>query len=352
MSNDQHLLDCDHVPRNAVVAIVLLAAVLVGCGGDDDARADTSASENTSSPSAPPTTTATPSPTSVTVPRPDVDWSTTLIEEYQRFLDGDLERNLTFLDAVAATPEREVELFSDYLRDVSAAMSDMLESLPSVPTESEAGSAAAAFRAALEDRRDQLDELASEVDAVAGPVQADLDRSDDRRYAEFRSILADDRSADACFDLQQAFDRAGLGLLGCIPTTEGEPAPITSGPAPTIDLGPDATTVVLEFDFDDDAAEPSGEFEVSSGADELGCGSGTWVDRDLSDDLVVLTKELTCTEGERAGTIVVEQRQVGSDLWIVRSGTGAFVGLVAQGTGSYDPSTGTEVWEGGFSLPD
>ena len=321
-------------------AALALGAALVGCGGDSATDAGSSP-DIIASASTGPSTTDAPSSTNATLPRPDGDWSTKLIEEYGAFLDGDLDRNLTFLDAVDEAPEREVELFSNYLLAVSSALSDVLRGVPTVPTVSDAGVAAEAFLAALADRRDTLDEIVAE-----------LDGGDDSRYAEFRSMLAEDPSIDACFDLQAELDRAGLGLLRCIPGPEGEPPSSAAVGPPELDIGPDAATIDIEFAFDPGADVPTGTFDVVTGAEELGCGSGEWVDSDLSEDLVILTKELTCSEGERTGTIVVNQWQDGSAVWIVTAATGDFVDLVAGGTSTIDPSTTVEAWSGSFSLPE
>jgi hypothetical protein len=94
-------------------------------------------------------------------------------------------------------------------------------------------------------------------------------------------------------------------------------------------------TITTQFDF---SAEPFlgiGTFEVTEGADVLGCEQGSFVDTPL--DISVL-KELTCESGERSGTFTVKLTpQIISGpgdingVWFVKEATDEFSGLSGKG---------------------
>jgi hypothetical protein len=340
--------------RHLALAATVLVAVGGSCGGETAAPTSTTETEASLSTivAANLEVDATMADVAETLPRPDADWTSTIIAAYDDFLGGDLDRNLAFLDAAEASPELEVELYVAYIRTVSDAISDVIARYPDPQADSDLGRAAVALRDALEDRRDQLDAIAADLEAVSGEVQAELESGDDARYAEWRTMLAEDPTAEACFALQTELRRADLGLLRCIPGPVGEPPePDSTTALPDVDLGPDALPLTIELDFDLDADEPAGTFELVAGGTELGCRSGTWIDTGLSTDMIELTKELTCTDGANAGTFTLVQRQDGSDVWLVTDATADFVGLAGTGTFAFDPATTTETITGRFALP-
>jgi hypothetical protein len=138
----------------------------------------------------------------------------------------------------------------------------------------------------------------------------------------------------------------------------------------------DAEIVIeTQITFSDNAA-PSGTFEVISGADSLGCDSGSFVDTGPTHirgtDLVEVTKTLTCESGPNAGTISIlfmpdedvndANRQTGP--WEIKEATGDFVGLVGGGdyelvfdserasSASAYLGTGVETFTGSITLPE
>lgn len=91
--------------------------------------------------------------------------------------------------------------------------------------------------------------------------------------------------------------------------------------------------ITTQIDF---SAEPfHGTFEVSEGANVLGCERGSFVDTPTDDSIL---KELSCDAGERFGTFTVEftpQEIPGpGDLngpWSIQEATGDFSGLSGGG---------------------
>lgn len=80
----------------------------------------------------------------------------------------------------------------------------------------------------------------------------------------------------------------------------------------------------------------AGTFEVTEGADVLGCSSGTFLDMSETHD--IRDADLTCESGEKAGTFSVMfwRQQSGAEeagTWTIVGGTGDFSGL--QGGGEY-----------------
>lgn len=120
------------------------------------------------------------------------------------------------------------------------------------------------------------------------------------------------------------FQHFGLVLATLlIATACGSETP-TSGPV----------TIETEIDF---SSEPfSGTFEVTEGADVLGCSSGSFVDTPRGDDI---RKDLTCETGDRDGTFSVSflpnpdtsgpGNQNGP--WSILEGTEGFTGLQGEG---------------------
>jgi len=94
-------------------------------------------------------------------------------------------------------------------------------------------------------------------------------------------------------------------------------------------------TIELQIDFAPDLAE--GPFEVTEGADVLGCTDGTSVDAEGSSDGI--TKAFTCESGPNEGTFSMlffpEPDPAGpadeSGPWTDTTGTEDFAGLQGQG---------------------
>jgi hypothetical protein len=67
--------------------------------------------------------------------------------------------------------------------------------------------------------------------------------------------------------------------------------------------GDDEGSLTLVTDIDFSSAPYRGTFEVTEGADELGCSAGTFVDQNVA--LWDVHKVLTCTDGERSGSFTI-----------------------------------------------
>ena len=318
--------------------MALLLVLTGACGGEQAAAP----AEESGSPT---TTVIGSTPTAGTLPAPDAEWATQLIAAHDDFLAGDLDRNLDFVTAVDAEPDREVEHYVAYLRNLAEATSDLVETFPDIPDDGSPAASANALRNALTERRDALREAADDLEAVTDEVQAELDAGNDERYAEWRSLPAENPATDACFELQAELDATGLGLLRCVPGPTGDESAQRSTGAPDVDLGAEASPVVIELTFDD-GDEPTGSFVVVDGDDALGCRAGTWEDLDVSEDWVELTKELMCEDGTIDGSFVVTQWFDGSNAWIVTDASGGFTDLAGAGTASFDERTATETMTG------
>jgi hypothetical protein len=83
-----------------------------------------------------------------------------------------------------------------------------------------------------------------------------------------------------------------------------------------------------------------GDFEVTEGADTLGCSNGTWVDarNDEPGDLQSVSKLMTCAEGD-TGTFTMNYIPGGYDTgpgdnngpWHIEDATADFTGLEGEG---------------------
>ena len=100
---------------------------------------------------------------------------------------------------------------------------------------------------------------------------------------------------------------------------------------------------------------PIGTFEVTEGAEVLGCVSGSFADEvSQVGDLVEVTKVMTCESGEREGTFnVAFTPEPGPGItqistWTVAQPTGGFTGLQGAGDMVMEPTeTGaTETFTG------
>jgi hypothetical protein len=87
--------------------------------------------------------------------------------------------------------------------------------------------------------------------------------------------------------------------------------------------------VTIEIEADFSARPVVGTFEITEGADVLGCSSGTSVDEWVAEDSVLTT--MTCTSGSNSGTFTADFDPDGP--WSIVDSSGDFVGL--QGSGDF-----------------
>lgn len=326
----------------------IAAFALVACGGDGDGDNDAVETETIDSTDL----TSPPSTAVSTLPAPDSDWAGQVIDTYGEYTSTDLDRVLTYVDAAAGEPGREVELFAQYLRAEADALGDTIAGFPTTQHSSpDLASSMTSWIEALEARRAQLVDAATELTDETDALQAELDAGGSPAYEDVRARLGEDDDAlQACFAVQTAFDERRLGVLRCLPGQEGDEPPAPAEPPPAIDLGPDAVDVSIDFSFEDDSGRSTGPFVVTAGAAGLGCQSGRWSDVELSDDLVQLTKTLECVDGDRAGGFTVTQLHDGSNRWTIEAGTDGFATLGGEGTFVFDPATTSENWTGRIAL--
>jgi hypothetical protein len=99
------------------------------------------------------------------------------------------------------------------------------------------------------------------------------------------------------------------------------------------------TTLATGIDFS--TQQFSGTFEVTEGADTLGCSSGTWEDarNDEAGDLQSVSKFMTCSKGD-TGTFTINYVPGGYDSgqsgssdgpWHIEDATADFTGLQGEG---------------------
>lgn len=331
----------------------MIAAVstvaLFACGGDDAAIPQADAATNQEAGSTPATAAPTTAEVESSLPSPDAAWAAQVSTAYDEYLAGDLDRTFPYLEGLDEAPEREVELYAAFLRSTASAIDTLLAGFPAEPADPALVALLVVFTEELKANRDLSNDVADELDTEGEQIQADLDDGGSERYIELREMFgpAGERTHDACFALQAEIDQRQLGALTCIPGPPDADGPTEDAVAPpSISLGPDASAVVLEFDFDSDSPDPEGGFSVVEGAGGLGCTSGTWIDTDLTEDNIQLTKLLTCTDGERTGTITAVQRFDGSDVWTTEAADGEFAGIAGSGNFSFDPVTVVETWTG------
>ncbi|MCZ6739211.1 MAG: hypothetical protein O7C01_05480 [Actinobacteria bacterium] len=123
---------------------------------------------------------------------------------------------------------------------------------------------------------------------------------------------------------------------------------------------PAAGLVTIETEIDFSSEPYGGTFEVTEGADILGCSGGTFVDSPQTNDI---KKLLTCTSGSNAGTFTIVfapgeyDSGPGDDNgpWSILEGTDDFTSL--EGGGAfwviYDPNDlpkGVETMTGEIEL--
>ena len=105
---------------------------------------------------------------------------------------------------------------------------------------------------------------------------------------------------------------------------------------------PTAGTVTIETEGDLIADDPAGSFEVTEGAEILGCSSGSWVTTDVTRLFpgVEVTRLFTCESGSKTGTFTLSfVPESAGALWTMVEGTEDFEGL--QGGGDMSLSTTT-----------
>jgi hypothetical protein len=103
------------------------------------------------------------------------------------------------------------------------------------------------------------------------------------------------------------------------------------------DDAPTSGPVTIETEIDFTGQDPGGPFEVTEGADVLGCTAGTFTDPDATDEGIL--KVLSCESGSKEGTFSILFRlgepspDDGSQSgpWNVSTATADFVGLQGEG---------------------
>jgi hypothetical protein len=136
---------------------------------------------------------------------------------------------------------------------------------------------------------------------------------------------------------------AGLALVGLLGGCGGD----DEDPAP----GSTASSVGITTDVDFGEEPFSGTFEVTEGADALGCATGTFVDATGDEEI---EKTFTCTDGLREGTftaLITRPSEEGEQTpWRVVDATADFAGLEGEGEFSVDEDdedkTGVETLTG------
>jgi hypothetical protein len=106
------------------------------------------------------------------------------------------------------------------------------------------------------------------------------------------------------------------------------------------DETPTAGPVTIETDIDRSASPISGAFEVTVGADVLGCSSGTLVSMNSEtfgkDDHV-----MTCESGPNTGTFTIIYDATDTSRWNVLESSDDFAGLQGEGRMSFVLGTTT-----------
>ena len=107
------------------------------------------------------------------------------------------------------------------------------------------------------------------------------------------------------------------------------------------DDAPTAGPVTIETQITFSGEFPTGTFEVTEGADVLGCSAGTFVDADaiVVDDRLDVSKVMTCDSGDKGGTFTAlfspDERTPGpgeqNGPWTIIEATEDFVGLDGGG---------------------
>jgi hypothetical protein len=111
---------------------------------------------------------------------------------------------------------------------------------------------------------------------------------------------------------------------------------------------PTQASVSISTQIDFSGEVPHGTFEVTEGADVLGCSSGTFVDNPTANGL---HKEFTCDSGTKTGTFTAEFSPP-SGPWKIVDATDDFSGLSGEGDFSMAPTSETGAETAGPSLDE
>ena len=134
---------------------------------------------------------------------------------------------------------------------------------------------------------------------------------------------------------------AVIGVAVIVSAQNTEQAPVAGQPTPT--AGP----VTIKTDIDRTLNPLSGTFEVTVGADLLGCTSGTLVSMD-SETFGKRDNVMTCESGPNTGTFTINNDVTDTSRWSVLESTDDFAGLQGEGRMSFvlGKTTVAETFEG------
>lgn len=110
---------------------------------------------------------------------------------------------------------------------------------------------------------------------------------------------------------------------------------------------PTQGSVAITTHIDFTTEPPHGTFEVTDGADVLGCSSGTFVDTPTAPGTI--HKEFTCESGTKTGTFTAEFSP-DRGFWKMVDATNDFSGLSGEGDFSVVPASKTDEGTAGSSL--
>jgi len=119
-----------------------------------------------------------------------------------------------------------------------------------------------------------------------------------------------------------------IGVAIIIAAQNTEQAPVVDQPTPT--AGP----VTIKTDVDRSVSPLSGTFEVTVGADVLGCSSGTVVQME-SDSFGKKDNVMTCESGTNTGTFTIIYDATDTSRWNVLESSDDFAGLQGEGRISF-----------------
>jgi hypothetical protein len=135
---------------------------------------------------------------------------------------------------------------------------------------------------------------------------------------------------------------AVIGVAIIVAAQNTGEAPVVDQPTPT--AGP----VTIKTDVDRSVSPLQGTFEVTVGADLLGCSSGTLVQMD-SETFGKKDNVMTCESGANAGTFTIIYDPSDTSRWNVLESSDDFAGLQGEGRMSFvlpNASTVVETFTG------
>jgi len=135
---------------------------------------------------------------------------------------------------------------------------------------------------------------------------------------------------------------AVIGVAIIIAAQNTEEAPVVD--QPTLTAGP----VTIKTDVDRSVSPLQGTFEVTVGADVLGCSSGTLVSMN-SETFGKKDHVMTCESGPNTGTFTIIYDPTDTSRWNVLESSDDFAGLEGEGRISFvllDASTVVEMFTG------